>query len=294
MQAAYEPALATDNSIQTQYDEHMKGKPGEPSKAEFDESPQHEYAYDLYSSATTDLHPRISIITSLFKGGNFIRGFLEDITRQTIFDQCELIIINAVSPDNEEPIILKYAERFPNIVYVKLTKDPGLYGVWNLGVQLARGEYCANANVDDRMHPRCYELFLKTIEAHPEVDLVYSDYYFSYKPNETFEENAHLHLGHMPEFSPEPLLRGICLPNNHPLWRRSIHEKYGLFDERFKHVGDYEFWLRMVALGSQFKKVPGVYGMFYVNPHGLSTDSAHGKIISDEHKIINALYKQRH
>ena len=38
----------------------------------------------------------------------FIEPYLEDITRQTIFkDKCELILINANSPGNEEPIIKK-------------------------------------------------------------------------------------------------------------------------------------------------------------------------------------------
>ena len=53
------------------------------------------------------MNPKISIITSLYKGGEYIKGFLEDIVNQTIFkDKCELIIIDANSPDNEKDIIL--------------------------------------------------------------------------------------------------------------------------------------------------------------------------------------------
>ena len=37
--------------------------------------------------------PIVSIITSVFNGDEFIGGFLEDIVRQTIFHDCELIII---------------------------------------------------------------------------------------------------------------------------------------------------------------------------------------------------------
>ena len=55
------------------------------------------------------MDPKISIITSLYKGKDFIKGFLEDIVNQTIFkEKCELIIIDANSPDKEKDIILEY------------------------------------------------------------------------------------------------------------------------------------------------------------------------------------------
>ena len=60
------------------------------------------------------MNPKVSIITSLYKGGDFIKGFLDDIVSQTIFDEkCELIIIDANSPDNEKDIILEYQKKQP-------------------------------------------------------------------------------------------------------------------------------------------------------------------------------------
>src|SRR5437868_4982339 len=129
--------------------------------------------------------PRISIITSVFKGDLFIEHFLRDIVQQTLFHECELIIINANSPGNEEPVIFKYMKAYSNIVYIKLGYDPGLYGVWNMGIAFARGDYITNANVDDRLDYRCYELHSAMLDAHPHVDLVYSDIYVTFTPNET-------------------------------------------------------------------------------------------------------------
>src|SRR5690242_11897465 len=93
-------------------------------------------------------NPRVSIITSLFKGDLFIESFMREIVKQTIFDQCELIIINANSPGNEEPAIFPYVEKHPNIVYLKLKEDPGIYGVWNMAIEMAQSNYIINANVD--------------------------------------------------------------------------------------------------------------------------------------------------
>jgi hypothetical protein len=75
------------------------------------------------------------------------------------------------------------------------------------------------------------------------------------------------------------------LPNNHPMWRKTMHEKYGFFDETYKHAGDWEMWLRAVKSGAQFLKVPGVYSLFYYNPKGLSTDGSNPRIAQEERKI---------
>lgn len=36
--------------------------------------------------------PLVSIITSVYNGDSFIKGFMHDIVQQTIFKKCELII----------------------------------------------------------------------------------------------------------------------------------------------------------------------------------------------------------
>ncbi len=216
--------------------------------------------------------PRVSIITSVYDGDEFIEGFMYDITRQTIFDQCELIMINANSPGNEEVVIKRYMEQYPNIIYKKLDHDPGIYAVWNMAIKMARGIYITNANLDDRLKPDCYEVHATTLRKNLDVDLVYSDFFITYYPNETFEVNRYSKLQSMPQFSQKNMKK--TLPNNHPMWRKSFHKKYGLFDERYKVVGDWQMWLRATKAGAKFLKVPGVYGLFYINPKGLSNEDS--------------------
>jgi hypothetical protein len=58
----------------------------------------------------------ISILSTFYKGEEFLEGFLEDITNQTIFDKCELIFVDADSPGKEKEIVEKYMEKYDNIV----------------------------------------------------------------------------------------------------------------------------------------------------------------------------------
>jgi len=213
--------------------------------------------------------PRISIITSVYKGDAFIRDFLEDIVRQTIFSECELIIINANSPENEEPIILEHCKQYPNIIYVRLAKDPGLYAVWNMGTQMARADFIANANIDDHRNPEILEMHARALEENPGVDVVYSDFYISETPNRRFEDSDKCYLLSKGEFSLSNAWQ--CQPGPFPMWRKSLHDKFGYFDENYKSGGDWDFWCRIIHKGVKFKRVPGISGTFYGNPTGLSS-----------------------
>lgn len=222
--------------------------------------------------------PRVSIITSIYKGDFFIEEFLHDITQQTIFDQCELLLINAHSPGKEEKIIQAYLKKYPNIVYVKLAEDPGLYGVWNIGIRLARAPYVTNANLDDRLRFDCYQLHAHYLDTHPDIDLVYSGCYITHIPNETFLKNSSAGETHLHSVTDFDALKMFAewypFPNNHPMWRKSMHVKYGLFDETYKSSGDMEMWVRAAFLGkARFARLPEVLNLCYENPQGISTRS---------------------
>ena len=237
----------------------------------------------------TETKPRVSIITSMFNGVKFIRYFLNNITQQTIFDQCELILINANSPENEEPTIFEYMKKFPNIVYKRLEEDPGVYGVWNMAIKMARADYIINANLDDGLRLNALEIFANTLDEYPNIDLVYSDVYVSRTPFRGFDKLGECYRRRRPNFSISGMKH--CLPGNHPMWRKSIHEKYGYFDEEFKSSGDWEMWVRAVSKGTIFRRIPGGYSFYYYNPRGISTDRRNQARRHRENNIIRKRYK---
>ena len=234
--------------------------------------------------------PRVSIITSIYKGDLFIESFMQDITRQTIFKDCELILINANSPGSEELVIKKYEKKFPNIVYKKLDKDPGLYGVWNLAIKMAKSDYITNANLDDRRAIDCLEVHAKSLDENPDIDLVFSNFIRTLFPNETFENYTFYNRTVFTEYTVE-LMKEICMPGPAPMWRKSMHEKAGYFDEKEYKIGaDFEMWLRAVSKGSKFKFVPGYYCLYFENPTGISTDPKKASAKDFEHDSVVKKY----
>lgn len=234
------------------------------------------------------IDPKISIITSVYNGDQFIEGFLEDITRQTIFDQCELIMINANSPGNEEPVIQTYMNKYPNIIYKRLEQDPGLYGTWNIAITMSKGTYITNANLDDRLAPNCYEVHAQELDAHPEIMLVYSDRYYTLKANETFENHSGSKFPAYPQWRKDIMYE--CWPCNNPMWRKTMHHMYGYFDANYKYSGDWEMWLRAIEGGAQFKKIDGYFSLYYYNQQGLSTGEIYKGPKNKEDKYIRERY----
>lgn len=248
--------------------------------------------YEVEPFDPADL-PKISILTSVYDGDEFIEPFLKDITRQTIFkDKCELILINANSPGKEEKVIKKYMKKFPkNIVYLKLDEDPGIYGTWNKAIELSTGEYLTNANLDDRKAINSLELHARELFLNDDIDLVYADSHITNNPNETFENNtAGDKKYNFPEFSFENL-KMANLPHNNPMWRKSVHEKAGMFNAKYRSAGDWDMFLRMASKGSKFKKVGQILGLYYFNPTGVSTNPENFEWKREEEQEIYETYK---
>jgi glycosyltransferase involved in cell wall biosynthesis len=218
--------------------------------------------------------PRVSIITSLYDGDEHIQEFIEDIVKQTYFSKCELIIVDGASPGNEKEIIEEYSLIYNNIKYFRLDKDPGIYGCWNYGIQHSQGEYITNANLDDKRAYNQIEKFVELLDTNPGVDLVYSYSFVTNQSHENFYRNSSGYQVYPTyPFTKEAMIK--CLPGCQPVWRRSIHGKAGLFDTSYKYAGDWEMWLRAVRNGCSFQMIEGVYGIYYMNPEGLSTSKEH-------------------
>jgi glycosyltransferase involved in cell wall biosynthesis len=219
--------------------------------------------------------PKISLITSVYNAAEHIEQLMQDTTRQTIFkEKCQWIILNANEDgDREEEIILSYVEKYPdNIVYKRLDEDGGVYDTWNQAIKMSDGEYITNINCDDRRAPDALERQAKSLYADQNIDLVYSDSYMVETANLQWEDmGADTERYNFDEFSKEAMLRGN-LPHNNPMWRRSLHDNHGLFDTKYRSAADWDFWLRCAFGGAKFKKLSQILGVYYFNPHGVSTN----------------------
>lgn len=217
---------------------------------------------------------KITILTSVYSASKHLQGFLENIIEQTVFDECELFLMNGDSPESEieESIIAPYTSKYKNIRYERLPKDPGIYACWNLMIKSSNSDYITNANVDDRIMPDCIGKHVSLLDNKTDIDVAYCYNIRSHMPNtQPWMVTGNEDMFPTAPFSKELMLQAN-LPHNHPVWRRSLHDKFGFFEEeKYKSGSDWDFWLRCTVGGSQMELIPEKLGIYYQNPEGMST-----------------------
>ena len=214
---------------------------------------------------------KVTIITSLYKASSYLKGFLDNMVQQTVFKECELFLLNANSPENETDVVAPYLEKYDNIRYDILEEDPGLYECWNFMIQNSNSEFITNANVDDKLFPECIEEHVKLLDENKDIDVAYCYNITSINADSTPENlNGQYSIFPTTKYSFSSLQQ-MNLPHNHPVWRRSLHEKYGWFSNDYVSGGDWEFFLRCGAAGVDMRLIEKILGIYYKNPDGVST-----------------------
>lgn len=214
--------------------------------------------------------PLVSAIVSTYNSESFIRGCLEDLERQTIADRLEIIVINSGSQEGEETIVREFQDKYDNIRYIK-TEREGLYAAWNRAIKVARGQYLTNANTDDRHRADAFEIMTRTLEASPDVALVWADQITTDTANASFEHCNRMGEWKWEEYSHERLKLGCCV-GSQPMWRTSVHDEVGCFDETLTCAGDWDMWLR-IAEKHSLKHIPEFLGAYYHNEKGIEHGS---------------------
>ncbi len=210
---------------------------------------------------------KVTAIVSVFRAERFMQGLLDDLERQTLGQELEIVIIDAASDENERRIIDQYQKRNKNIQYVRTGTRIGIYEAWNIGVSLARGQYITNANADDRHRPDAFEKMVKIFEDNPAAGLVYADVGVTEQENEIIETATLSGEFRWPDFNSQ-LLFQVCYVGPQPMWRQELHKRYGFFDPTLKSAGDYEFWLR-ICRNETFIHLPEILGLYLLSSSGV-------------------------
>ena len=177
---------------------------------------------------------RISVITVSYNSQKTIIGTFESFKGQSL-KNVEYVLIDGGSKDDT----LTFAQEYKHISKIISEPDKGIYDAFNKGINNATGEIIGFLNSDDTFYD---ENSLKYIsEAFDEdTDCVFGDLIYSDK-NEKVKR-----VWKSSKFRKGTFNKGW--KPAHPTFycRKSIYEKYGLYDDSFKIAGDFELMLRFL------------------------------------------------
>ena len=240
------------------------------------------------------LAPDLSIYCSLLGGDTeiqFIHGYVDEIVNQGALNSVELLVassdetaldalrIRLQRAVNEKGIGFHLAVRT-----IRIRVDIGLYESWDLLIKkYASGEFLTNWNVDDRKHRFSLALKLWALKSMTDVDVISSSVFKSDISGEDWHGCIN---GSMIDFRSceewfnfvgtyslsslvstdsltGELLGSMNFPHNAPVYRRTVHDRYGFFssplvssDETLSSPAptcyDWRFWVNVARYGGRF------------------------------------------
>lgn len=187
---------------------------------------------------------KTSIITTSYNSGNTIRDTIESVLRQT-YPDIEYIIVDGASKDNTLDIIEEFVPKFDGKLKYISEPDKGIYDAMNKGLAMATGDVVGILNSDDFYTSNdILERVAAELKQNPDIDAVYGDIHFvkdgeldkcvRYYTSKYFRR-WQMRLGFMPA---------------HPSFycRRSIYDKFGVFNSAYRVSADFELLLRFIFI----------------------------------------------
>ncbi len=221
-------------------------------------------------------------LVSIYKGADFVVGCLQDLLEQTAFEQgrMEVLLVDSASPGGEFARIADTVRQHRNVFYTRSCERESLYRAWNRGGRYSRARYLSNANLDDRHRIDFFERLGRMLDVEAEVQLVYAAQYLTSQANEPFSTHQPARSWGWPDYSLQQLRIGNHV-GSQPMWRRSLHQRIGWFEERYRIAGDYDFWCRIAHEVGPLKLYPAHVGLYYFNGSGIE----HGDPLRSELEV---------
>ena len=97
----------------------------------------------------------LGFIKAARDGSDIITKLGDNNILEIIFKDIEFIFLDCNSPEDEKSYILPLIDKYKNIKYFKLDKDPGLYAAWNHAVGLCSADIICIWYIDDIQNSYC-------------------------------------------------------------------------------------------------------------------------------------------
>jgi glycosyltransferase involved in cell wall biosynthesis len=200
-----------------------------------------------------------------------------------ILDDWEMIVIDDGSTDGTEKIVREIAASDPRISYFKNEKNLGIAKTRNRGVALAKADYVAMLDSDDKwISPDKLTKQLSFFEHNKKLGIVGTNASFINENGKAVGKHTNLPVDDAGIRQTE-LYRNILMQSG-LLIKKSAIEKAGGYDSQFTVCDDHDLWLK-IGKDWQFMILPSI-DLSYRIHHGGITKAKHFKTALEEMKIL--------
>lgn len=183
---------------------------------------------------------------------------MDSILNQT-WDGFEYLVIDGGSVDGSSELIASYKEK---IDYWVSEKDNGIYNAMNKGILKSNGKYLLFINSGDVL---IKDTVLENVQNFllTDVDFLCGHLSFEKDGKEVVKEH--------PEQMSFSYLTSKTIYHPSTFIKRTLFDKYGLYNENHKIVSDWEFFFKALGLnGATYQKLP--YAITHFDMNGISSN----------------------
>lgn len=186
---------------------------------------------------------KVSVITPVMNGARTIQRAIDSVLRQSYTD-IEYIIVDGKSSDGTLDIIHQYGSAISKVIS---EEDAGIYDAMNKGIREANGEIVGILNSDDFYFEWTVEDVVNVFNSGG-CGIVYGNLL-------KVEENSVVCNMEIvrPSGGPEMLPKKPVIFHPGAFIRKDIYNDIGCYDDTFRLIADYEFYLRAYTEGVDFK-----------------------------------------
>ena len=187
--------------------------------------------------------PMFSIITPTYNRSAFIKETVESVKSQN-FPSIEHIVVDGGSTDETLDILREYPQ-----LRIISEPDEGMYDAINKGLSIAQGTIVGILNSDDVYGPDIFSAIAQQFEANPDLEAVAGGTaVFSDTSGKRQILRTRLWI------EPEELwFRLASYPSTNAwFFRKTVFERYGRFNPKYRYAGDREFLLRAALAGMKY------------------------------------------
>ena len=225
---------------------------------------------------------KVSTITPCYNMSKYMKGFLDNLSTQTHKD-LEIVLDHNDPSDEEVKLVEEYNEEYDNILHIKVEGVDPIGTSMNRCIEYATGDYLCIWNVDDLRTPDSIEVMAKALDENPDVDFVYGNYIIVPKFGSTEGQ-------YVDETGREDELTTGMILGPYFMFRKSLLEKSGVFDEQLVQGADYDLALRL-AFNAKGLHLPINLG-YYLN-EGLGQSTKPNSKQPIERTVIELRYNIR-
>ena len=194
---------------------------------------------------------KISIITVTWNCRDTVADCLASVAAQT-HAACEHVVIDGASTDGTRELLEAHRAQLAVLVS---ESDRGIYDALNKGLARATGDVVGLLHADDVFTDAQVLARVAAAFENPAVEAVYGD--LVYVARDAPERV--IRYWRAGEFEPRSLRRGWMPPHPTLYLRRSVYERIGGFDTRYRIAADYDFMLRaLTQLSGRVRYLPQV------------------------------------